>query len=188
MMLLLLASACTSVRTDDSGQVAACSVSDFDATTGSGGFAAGGAMPVASLIDERSHDVCTSQFHGAPWVLNLRPMSSLPCQGVTADIGMIVSAFSEYQAVVVTLATTDMSGEAPTSAELVEFADAIEGPLLADPAGAFSRAALGENTPATFYVMDAEAAIVGHQDCYTTSEVCAALSDALDLEPGLECS
>ena len=41
--------------------------------------------------------------------------------------------------------------------------------------------------PATFYVMDAETAIVGHEDCYTTSEVCA-VSDALDLEPGLECS
>ncbi len=39
---------------------------------------------------------------------------------------------------------------------------------------------------ATFYVMDSESAIVSHEDCYTTNEICAALSDALNPELGVE--
>ncbi len=160
---------------------------DFDAAAGSDGFAVGASMTVASLLNDRSQEVCTSQFQGAPWVLNLRPMFSLPCQEVTEDIDVIISAFDAYQVIVVTLVTANMSGEAPTSSDLAEFAETIgvDAPVLGDPAGAFTRAALGEDTHATFYVMDAESEIVGHEGCYTTSEVCTALSDVLDIE--LEC-
>lgn len=190
MMLLALVSGCVGVKADDSGEPAeGCSGGESDAAAGSDGFAVGAPMPVASLVDDRTQEVCTSQFQGAPWVLNLRPMSSLPCQEVTGDIGAIVAAFDEYRVIVVTLVTTDLSGDAPTSSELADFAETIgvDAPVLADPAGAFSRAALGEDSLATFYLMDADSAIVGHEDCYTTSEVCAAVSAVLDLEPGLEC-
>lgn len=67
IVLLAPATACVGVEAENAGEPAeGCSVGDFEAEAGSEGFAVGASMSVASLVDDRSQEVCTAQFQGAP--------------------------------------------------------------------------------------------------------------------------